>query len=56
MAPEVRVGLLTAVSVGPVGTAFDDTKDAESVEKRIVVLIKVQFEGRISVIYQQNCS
>jgi hypothetical protein len=54
--PKAKVEALKAVSVGPVNTAFDDTKGVKSAWKCVSVLIKVLFEGGFQAIYQQNCS
>jgi hypothetical protein len=56
MAPDPRFDLLKAVSIGPVGTAFDDTKGVKNGEKECVVLYETGVEGGFCVVCQQNCS
>ena len=54
--PDAKVDLLEVVFVGPVGTAFDDTKARENGENTYVRSLRKGIEGGICVNLQQNCS
>ena len=54
--PDAKVDLLEVVFVGPVGTAFDDTKSTENGENTYVVLYETGVEGGFWSKLQQNCS